>query len=383
MFRRIAWATLLFATACSSSEAPLDCPTGAVFSGGACRVSCQSTRECLASEVCENNACVPLTATDASEPTDATGEDARTRDAATFPDAELPDIGMTECSKHDDCGQPTMGEWGECHPGTNDVCSGDGEKKRPIFEQKCVDNTCTVVQSEEKQPCRLDTEGRECAPDELGDFSECVAQGECAAEGTRSRELTQFRCRGEQCTKQHSAQLEQCPRMTEGDPCGPIEETTYSECLFAEECRGDGERTMTTTLWSCAQNSCTPLSMSSPQTCARTTAPDGEACNGSGNESQCCDGVCIAKDDDANCGVCGLSCGVRDCQTIQRMNGDFDYACACELSAQCTLDYGLRSSCLPTQDVCSCDCPAGPNPCAGQCAVGLCYVTGNHGVCAY
>src|SRR5215212_2745323 len=97
MRRFIALMFVAFAfSACSSGEETIDCPSGTVLSGGACRPTCANDSECLASERCSNGACVS---------NGGGGGDAGPADTGGFRDAAEPlDLGVIECTHNEDCG---------------------------------------------------------------------------------------------------------------------------------------------------------------------------------------------------------------------------------------------------------------------------------------
>ncbi len=356
------------------------------MSGGVCRVSCAMTTECLANEVCENAVCVVRGDNDGgANVLDASEDDASGfADATVRPDAlPVPDLGVQECTTNEECGEPTFGDYGPCEV-FEDTCDESGEKKRQALKPVCSDRgLCTIENREETAACTRDTENEVCAPDQMSPPSECIALSECEEMGTQAVNITAFRCRQAACVPLQRAKVQGCMRQTEGHTCGKGETIEAGECVYSSECGLDGEQTLLVTRFRCAQNVCEPeTTTQTPVPCSRPSS-DGAECSGPGNESQCCGEQCIAKDDDANCGVCGMSCGLRNCETHQTVNNQTVYACSCELAVGCINNYGLNSSCVPGDDICSCSCGAQASPCAGECTVGQCYMAGNFGYCGY
>jgi hypothetical protein len=132
------WILVLLA-GCTSSPTPLDCPPGSREVGGACRNVCVGDGDCLPSETCSGDVCLPRVgdpdsgAEDIPRPRDAeAGMDIPWRDLAVRDFGPGEDFGIKDADDGPDGGVPCSGldeltcqsRQPECTPGYCATCTG-------------------------------------------------------------------------------------------------------------------------------------------------------------------------------------------------------------------------------------------------------------------
>jgi hypothetical protein len=166
----------------------------------------------------------------------------------------------------------------------------------------------------------------------------------------------------------------------DGATCAETTCGDWSACLWDGECSNSGSHGRTCTDFVCDTGTCTATARDETGDCSRTVA------NGSGcSVGYCCSNSCVHRDDDANCGSCGVHCSSGGCVEVHDHQSNF--SCKCSSDSTCRqIGFGSIATCYDdnTQMLCNCQCPGGASSCKGECAGGgTCADVGGQNYCHY
>ncbi|HQP36511.1 MAG TPA: hypothetical protein PLI95_15085 [Polyangiaceae bacterium] len=168
------------------------------------------------------------------------------------------------------------------------------------------------------------------------------------------------------------------PNKANGTQCGSTTCDGWGTCSWNGECSGTGSHSRTCTEYKCSAGTCSPSSYNDSEGCTRTVN-NGTPCSA----GYCCSNNCVAKNDHANCGACGVDCGEYACVKI---SGKSFYTCSCYSNDWCrSHGFGPKATCYTYngQSLCNCQCDGDVN-CTGQCAGGAtCAEVSYHNYCFY
>lgn len=155
-----------------------------------------------------------------------------TPDEASDADSDVDSDGP--CSVDEDCGAPQPGGWSACE--AIEACATAGERTREVEVPRCVDGGCTSEPTTEREDCPRETEGIPCGAEIPGDWGACGYPSSCAEEGTQERTVQTQVCRSGTCTLEDRVEHVDCARETDGDvcddgdPCSPETHCTSGSC---------------------------------------------------------------------------------------------------------------------------------------------------------
>ena len=202
------------------------------------------------------------------------------------------------CNADADCGNVSRGAWSTCdYSGT---CDEAAKKTRAVMTPKCIDNSCTTVESTETGDCERDRDGISCGATDTSAYGACSGfSGVCDGTGTQSRTVTKMVCRGGGCKAEPSSESRACTRSVPGE---------------------------------------------------------GEPCS-TDNRVRCCGGKCAnTTNDPNNCGLCGIVCpsGVCEISEYKQLG-----ACAGATNSDCPSGFHSYVYNTCPADNGKCDCNAG------------------------
>jgi len=236
-------------------------------------------------------------------------------DEGCVPESVLPDAGPGELDAGSTCEDGASCDDGLFCNGA-DHCSGGSCAGH-------AGNPCAGACDEESDSCPECVDDSDCPPPELGGWSACGGFTDpCDDRGTRSRDVTRYRCEGGACRASTSAESGRCARDTDGDGCGADEVTGWSACGdFPTECATTGTQSRTRTVYTCSGGSCGSDEMMESQPCTRD--PTGIGCE---------DGdPCTLND---RCTSSGMCLGMPECRPIACMG-----ACPIPVCTGSCLEY--------------------------------------------
>ena len=237
------------------------------------------------------------------------------------------------CASDDDCPDTMLAPFGDCAYGS--ACAESGSRSRDVTSYRCSsEGVCEATTMIEVEACTRDTDETTCAPTELTDFTACMftASDVCDETGTRSRTVTVHTCSAGSCGSSSMEQIEDCTRDTDGTVCGTPMTVTGTCEGFSDTCDESGTRMSTTSTPRCTGGTCGPVTTMMTEACARDT--DGTSCGSCGAWGMCSGGTlmdpCHGTQTRA-CPTCGSgSCGMRtEMQSCVRDGG------ACTLPSEC------------------------------------------------
>ena len=166
----------------------------------------------------------------------------------------------------------------------------------------------------------------------------------------------------------------------DGTACADTTCTDWSACAWDGGCSNSGSHARTCTDFVCDSGTCTATARDEAGTCSRTVS------NGSGcSAGYCCSNSCVPRDDDGNCGTCGVHCSSGGCVGITGHPGR--YSCKCSSNDTCQhIGFGSIATCYSYngQMLCNCQCPGGASSCKAECAGGgTCADVSGHNYCHY
>lgn len=186
------------------------------------------------------------------------------------------DIAPPACTTARDCGDDSIGEWGECG-GFDGPCATDGARTRSLTEWICVEGACQTRIRVETGACARSTEGSPCGSTEIGPWGLCDGfDSVCDESGTRSRTVTSYVCGGSVCQARAEAEVEACEIDTDGTSCAGSEVGEWGPCLYPTECAETGSQSRSRTDYACVGGRCTAAATTERDTCTRDT--DGTWC---------------------------------------------------------------------------------------------------------
>jgi len=172
------------------------------------------------------------------------------------------------------CGPGVVSDWGPCAVGPE--CSGQGTQGRTITSFACGSaGECTATPRTETRSCTVSVVGTPCGAEDVSAWSACSYPSTCATAGTRTRTVTRTTCgAGGACgNPQTSTESGPCFRATDGLTCGA--DTTYgawSTCSgFANTCAETGSRSRDVTRYRCSGGTCRGNTSTEPGSCTRNT----------------------------------------------------------------------------------------------------------------
>ena len=146
--------------------------------------------------------------------------------------------GGLSCVLDEDCPEPELGDWSDCEFESD--CAEEGARFRNLRTYGCVDRLCLATDTPETEPCVRETEGgpcglvRDCQPLPGQECALPPDAGFCEEAGTIEVECTRFECTAGVCTDYAEGQETQtCQVDKAGTFCGRVD---TCECYCEPGC---------------------------------------------------------------------------------------------------------------------------------------------------